>query len=41
MTMKLILTNTVLGIGSSVAGHLAQEFLYARFATRGHRQSGK
>src|SRR5581483_4430843 len=38
---RLILTNTLLGIGGSAAGHLAQEFLYARFTTRGHGRAGR
>jgi hypothetical protein len=38
---RLMLTNAVLGIGGSAAGHIAQEFLYARFTTRGHQKSAK
>jgi len=38
---RLILTNTALGIGGSAAGHLAQEFLYARFTTRRHDRAAK
>ncbi len=38
---RLLLTNTVLGIGGSAAGHIVQEFLYARFTTRGHQKSDK
>jgi hypothetical protein len=38
---QLLLTNTLLGIGGSAAGHIAQEFLYARFTTRGHHDSAK
>jgi hypothetical protein len=36
---RLTLENTALGIAGSALGHVAQEFLYARFTSRGHRRS--
>jgi len=38
---RLILTNTALGVAGRAAGNAAQEFLYARFTSRGHRKSGR
>jgi carboxypeptidase family protein len=35
---RLMLTNTAIGIAGSAVGHVAQEFLYARFTSRGHRK---
>ena len=34
---RLTLQNTALGIGGGAVGHIAQEFLYARITSRGHR----
>jgi hypothetical protein len=33
---RLLLTNTAIAIAGSAVGHVAQEFLYARFTSRGH-----
>jgi uncharacterized membrane protein YeaQ/YmgE (transglycosylase-associated protein family) len=38
---RLTLQNTALGIAGSAVGHVTQEFLYARFTSRGHRQRGR
>lgn len=38
---RLMLTNAVLGIAGTAVGHVAQEFLYARFTSRSHRGAGK
>lgn len=36
--IRLTLQNTALGIAGGAAGHIAQEFLYARITSRGHRR---
>jgi carboxypeptidase family protein len=38
---RLTLQNTALGIAGGAVGNLMQEFLYARFTSRGHRRSGQ
>jgi hypothetical protein len=37
---RLTLQNTALAIAGSAIGHVTQEFLYARFTSRGHRRPG-
>lgn len=39
--VRLTLQNTALGIAGGALGHVAQEFLYARFTSRGGRRSGQ
>jgi hypothetical protein len=38
---RLMLQNTAIGIAGGAVGHVTQEFLYARFTTRGHGRQGK
>ena len=38
---RLTLQNTALGLAGSAVGHVMQEFLYARFTSRGHQQRGQ
>jgi hypothetical protein len=38
---RLTLQNTALGIAGGAVGHLMQEFLYARFTSRGRGRSDR
>ena len=38
---QLTLGNAALGMAGGAIGHLAQEFLFGRITSRGHRASGK
>jgi uncharacterized lipoprotein YbaY len=38
---RLTLQNTALGLAGGAIGRVAQEFLYARITSRGHRRSGR